>query len=40
MSAYKFTILNGQISNVYEWEDGMWRKERLSANESWSVDGA
>lgn len=35
---YKFTIRNGQIVAVYEYDDGIFKAERVDANESWALD--
>jgi hypothetical protein len=37
--AYRFSIVNGQIVGVQEWDDGYWQNERIEANETWQLIG-
>ena len=37
--AYRFNLVNGQVTNLQEYDDGTWRRERIEANETWSFDG-
>ncbi len=40
LDAYRFSTSNGQISAVYEWDDGRWQADRIDANDSWLLSGA
>ncbi|MFZ4805015.1 MAG: hypothetical protein ACOYLI_10210 [Synechococcus lacustris] len=37
--ALKFTLLDGQVNSIQEYEHGQWRTERISAKETYSFDG-
>jgi hypothetical protein len=37
--AYRFDLVNGQVTNLQEFDDGAWRMERIEANETWTFDG-
>lgn len=36
---YRFSLVNGQVTNLQEFDDGRWKNERISSNETWSFDG-
>ena len=38
--AYRFALVNGQISGLQKYDDGSWRSEGTERNESWRFDGA
>lgn len=38
--AYRFTVTNGQIVGIQEWDDGYWQNERIEANETWRLNGS
>lgn len=35
----KFTIVDGQVTEVFEFDDGRWERERIDHDESYSIDG-
>jgi hypothetical protein len=37
---YRFTLVNGQVSSLQEYEGGSWKNEKIGRNESWSFDGS
>ena len=37
--AHRFDLVNGQVTNLQEFDDGRWTSERIDANETWSFDG-
>ena len=37
--AYRFDLVNGKVSNLQEYDDGTWQRERIEANETWTFDG-
>lgn len=37
---YRFSVTNGQIVGVQEWDDGYWKSERIEANEIWQLNGS
>jgi hypothetical protein len=37
--AYRFDLVNGQVTNLQEYDDGRWKSERIDYDESWSFDG-
>lgn len=37
--AYRFDLVNGQVTNLQEYDDGRWQQERIEANETWTFDG-
>jgi hypothetical protein len=39
-NGYRFTLVDGQVTNLQEFDDGLWKNERIRRNESWSFDGA
>lgn len=36
---YRFSLVNGQVSNLQEYERGRWKAEKIDRNESWAFDG-
>ncbi len=36
---YRFSLVNGQVRNLQEYDDGRWKNERIDRNESWIFDG-
>lgn len=36
---YRFTLSNGEVTNLQEFERGRWRNERIEDGEVWSFDG-
>lgn len=36
---YRFTLVNGQVTNLQEYDDGRWQNERIDRNETWRFDG-
>lgn len=36
---YKFTIVNGQVTEVYELDDGRWERENIDYDETYTVSG-
>lgn len=36
---YRFSLVNGQVSNLQEYERGRWKNETIDRNESWAFDG-
>ena len=36
---YRFSLVDGQVSGLQEFDDGRWKNERISRNESWTFDG-
>lgn len=36
---YRFSLVDGQVTNLQEYDDGRWKTERIDANESWAFDG-
>jgi hypothetical protein len=38
--SYRFSLVNGQVSNLQEYERGSWKNENIGRNESWSFDGS
>jgi Ca2+-binding RTX toxin-like protein len=40
LDAYRFSLSNGQVSGVYEWDDGRWQLDRIDANESWTLSAS
>lgn len=38
--AYRFSLVNGQISGLQKYDDGSWRSEGMERNETWRFDGA
>lgn len=38
--AYRFTIVNGIVTAVFEYDDGIWKRDRIDADESYVVDPA
>lgn len=36
--AYKFTIENGIVTAIFEFEDGIWKPESIDSDETYSVD--
>ena len=37
--AHRFDLVNGQVTNLQEFDDGRWRSERIDYNETWTFDG-
>lgn len=37
--AYRFDLVNGQVVNLQEFDDGRWQSERIDAGETWTFDG-
>lgn len=37
--AYRFDLVNGQVVNLQELDDGRWQSERIDVNETWTFDG-
>jgi hypothetical protein len=37
--SYRFTTVSGSVTNLQEFDDGIWKTERLRSNEQWSIDG-
>lgn len=37
---YKFTIVDGFVTEVYEYDDGVWEREPIEANELYQVSGS
>ena len=37
--AHRFELVNGQVTNLQEFDDGRWKIERIDANETWTFDG-
>lgn len=37
--SYRFTLANGQVTNLQEYEKARWKNETIDRNESWSFDG-
>lgn len=36
---YRFTLVNGQVTGLQQYDDGRWRTERMDRNETWRFDG-
>ena len=36
---YRFTLVDGQVRGLQEFDDGRWKNERISRNETWTFDG-
>ena len=36
---YRFDLVNGEVVNLQEFDDGRWKNERIDRNESWTFDG-
>ena len=36
---YRFNIRDGLVVGVQEWDDGLWKNDRIDANESYTLDG-
>ena len=36
---YRFQVVNGQVANLQEFDDGTWKNERIDRNEKWTYDG-
>jgi hypothetical protein len=36
---YRFSLNNGKVTNLQEYDDGRWRQERSDGSETWSFDG-
>lgn len=39
LSGYRFSVVNSQVANLQEFDDGRWRNERIDRNETWTFDG-
>ena len=39
IDGYRFSLSNGKVTNLQEFDDGRWRTERIDSSESWSFDG-
>lgn len=37
--AYRFDLVNGQVANVRQFDNGRWKSERIDSDEAWSFDG-
>ena len=37
--AYRFDLVEGQVTNLQEFDDGRWKQERIDYDETWSFDG-
>ena len=37
--AHRFDLVNGQVTNLQEFDDGRWKSERIDYDESWTFDG-
>lgn len=37
--SYRFDVLNGEVTNIQELEDGVWITKPVKANEYWTFDG-
>lgn len=37
--SYRFSLVNGQVTNLQEYEKGRWKNEKIDRGESWSFDG-
>ena len=37
--AYRFDLVNGQVTNLQEFDDGRWKSERIDYDETWTFDG-
>ena len=37
--AHRFELVNGQVTNLQEFDDGRWTIEQIDANETWTFDG-
>jgi hypothetical protein len=37
---FRFTLVGNTVTNLQELDDGIWKNESVSRNESWSFDGA
>jgi hypothetical protein len=37
--AHRFDLVNGQVTNLQEFDDGHWTSERIDYNETWTFDG-
>lgn len=38
--AYRFDLVNGQVTNLQEFDDGRWQREAIDSDETWSFDGS
>ena len=36
---YRFSLNDGKVTNLQEFNDGRWHTERIDGSESWSFDG-
>ncbi|MGA0040916.1 MAG: hypothetical protein ACO3NZ_13810 [Pirellulales bacterium] len=36
---YRFDLVNGEVVNLQEFDDGRWKNERIDRNESWTFNG-
>ena len=36
---YRFRLVDGEVTNLQEWDDGCWKNERIGRNETWTFDG-
>ncbi len=36
---YRFTLVDGQVTNLQEYDDGQWKYEDSDSDETWSFDG-
>jgi hypothetical protein len=37
--AHRFDLVNGQVTNLQEFDDGRWKNERIDYDETWTFDG-
>ena len=38
--AYRFELVNGQVTNLQEFDDGRWKREQIDYNETWTFNGS
>lgn len=36
---YRFRLVDGEVTNLQQWDDGRWKNERIGRNETWTFDG-
>ena len=37
--AYRFKLVEGKVTQLEEFDDGRWKRERIKSNETWTFDG-